>query len=68
MNLISVSSTNIGGIGYEHGTLYVRFHSGHLYAYSDVPESEYKALMNSGSKGEYFAAHIKNNYHFDKIY
>ena len=67
MNLIPVYSSNISSIGYEHGTLYVRFHSGQLYAYSVVPESVYNNLMNAGSKGKYFEAHIKNNYRYVKI-
>ena len=67
MNLIPVSSSNISSIGYERGTLYVRFHSGQMYAYFNVPEIIYNNLMNASSKGKYFEAHIKNNYRYAKI-
>lgn len=67
MAMISVSSSNIDSIGYEDGTLYVRFNSGSLYSYSNVPESVYRALMNADSHGKYFAAHIKNVYPYKHI-
>ena len=38
MNMISVSSSNLDAVGYEKGTLYVRFKNGSLYSYSGVPE------------------------------
>ena len=44
MQMIPVSSSNIASIGYENRTLYVLFHNGGLYAYSDVPESIYNEL------------------------
>lgn len=62
MNMIPVGSSDIASVGYEHGTLYIRFHSGGLYAYSGVPESVYQALMSASSHGSYFHAHIKNSY------
>ncbi|WP_347450729.1 KTSC domain-containing protein [Acetoanaerobium noterae] len=62
MNMIPVSSSNLSAVGYENGTLYVSFHSGGLYSYANVPESVHKSLMSAGSKGSYFAAHIKNFY------
>ena len=67
MKMISVSSSDIASIGYENGTLHIRFHSGGLYAYFDVPESVYVDLMAAASHGRYFHAHIKNRYHFAKL-
>lgn len=57
-----VSSSNIAAIGYENGILHIRFNSGGLYEYSDVPESVYRGLMSASSHGQYFHAYIKNNY------
>ncbi len=62
-----VSSSNIAAIGYENGILHIRFHSGGLYEYSDVPESVYRGLMSASSHGQYFHAHIKSNYAYRRI-
>lgn len=67
MNMISVASSDIASIGYESETLHIRFHSGGLYAYFDVPESVYVGLMSAASHGQYFHAHIKNRYHFVRL-
>lgn len=67
MQMTSVSSSNIDSIGYENGTLYVRFNSGALYSYSGVPYSEYSNLMNASSHGKYFAAFIKDAYPYSRI-
>lgn len=62
MNMIAVSSSDIASIGYENGTMHIRFHSGGLYAYFDVPEFLYMELRSASSKGRYFHAHIKGRY------
>lgn len=62
MEMIPVQSSNIASIGYESGTMHIRFHSGGLYTYSDVPEFLYMELMSAASKGRYFHAHIKGRY------
>lgn len=62
MNMIPVSSSDIASIGYENGTLHIRFRSGGLYAYFGVPQSVYSDLMNAPSKGQYFHAHIRGRY------
>lgn len=67
MNMFSVSSSNISSIGYEDGVLYVRFCSGGLYAYFDVPESVYRGLMAASSHGHYFAVHVKGQYRYRQI-
>lgn len=67
MQMISVSSSNLSAVGYEHQTLYVRFHSGATYAYSGVPESVYRALMSAGSKGRYFETHVKPVYPYRRV-
>ena len=62
MQMIPVSSSNISSIGYEGSTLHIRFHSGGLYSYYNVPLSVYNGLMSAGSKGRYFHANIKGRY------
>jgi hypothetical protein len=44
-----VSSTDISSIGYEGGALHIRFNSGGLYAYFNVPVSVYQGLMGASS-------------------
>ena len=67
MNMIPVSSSNISSIGYEGTTLYVRFNSGGLYAYYDVPQSVYSGLMSASSHGKYLSAYIKGRYRYQQI-
>lgn len=67
MKMIPVSSSNIASIGYEHGTLYVAFNSGGLYAYSGVPEYVYRGLMSASSHGSYLANHVKGVYNYRRI-
>lgn len=68
VNRTPVSSSNIRSIGYEPDTktLEVEFHSG-VYQYSGVPESVYRGLMQSPSKGSYFHDHVKDRYSFRRI-
>ena len=67
MNLTPVSSSNLAAVGYENHTLYIAFHSGGLYAYSNVPESVYQELMAASSHGKYFHAYIRNVYPYRKL-
>lgn len=67
MNMLPVSSSNLSSVGYENGTLYVRFNNGSLYAYSGVPESVYRGLMSASSHGKYLAAHVKGIYPYRRI-
>lgn len=67
MKMIPVSSTNISSIGYEGTTLYVRFHSGGLYAYYNVPKDVYSGLMSASSHGSYLARYIKSSYRYQRL-
>lgn len=62
MQMIPVNSSNLASVGYENGTLHIRFRSGGLYSYTNVPVSVYQGLMSAPSKGSYFHAHIKGQY------
>ncbi|HWQ98896.1 MAG TPA: KTSC domain-containing protein [Clostridia bacterium] len=67
MNMIPVSSSDIASIGYENRVLHIRFNSGGLYAYYDVPISVYQGLLHAGSHGQYFHANIKGAYRYAQI-
>jgi hypothetical protein len=62
-------STVIAAFNYytDTQTLRIRFVSGIVYDYKNVPEEVYAAMKASFSKGAYFNLHIKNNYSFEKI-
>jgi hypothetical protein len=44
--------------------LYIVFQSGRRYTYESVPAETYLAMKGSFSKGEFFNAHIRNNFSF----
>ena len=67
MHMIPVASSKLSAVGYENGVLHVRFNSGALYEYTNVPVSVYQSLMNAASHGSYFSAHIRNVYPYRRI-
>lgn len=64
MERVCVSSRNIQSIGYdaESMTLEIEFNRGAVYQYQGVPQAEYDALMNAGSKGTHLNVNIKNRF------
>jgi hypothetical protein len=44
--------------------LLIVFQSGRCYTYQNVPAETYTAMTNSFSKGEFFNAHIRDNFSF----
>jgi hypothetical protein len=64
MERIPVSSSNLRTVGYDpdSSTLEIEFKSGAVYQYQGVPQAEFDAFMNAGSKGTYFHANIKDRY------
>jgi hypothetical protein len=48
--------------------LYLRFHEGNIYRYFECPRSVYKALLAAESKGRYFAQHIRNEFHCERVH
>lgn len=67
LNMVSVSSSNLSSVGYENGTLYIAFRAGGLYAYYNVPENVFNALMSASSHGKFFSQFIKNRYRYKRI-
>jgi len=62
-------STAISEIDYDEysETLTVRFTDGSRYAYWNVPQEEYAALLYAGSAGGYFNANIRNRYSYRAV-
>ena len=69
MNREQVVSSNVSSVGYDVNTmvLEVEFHSGSIYQYFDVPLNIYQEFMAAGSKGQYFAQHIKGYFRYVKV-
>jgi hypothetical protein len=69
MDHIAVSSSNLRSVGYESNssTLEIKFRSGGLYQYYNVPLSVYIGLMDASSHGKYFHRNIKGKYGYCKI-
>ena len=59
-----VESSAISEIGYSKRRhwLEIKFVSGTIYRYEDVPPSVYRDLISAESKAGYYARYIKNNY------
>lgn len=64
-----VDSTNIDAIGYSAAecAAFIRFKSGGLYRYADVPPETAAAFMDAPSKGRYFRAAFAGKFTHTKI-
>lgn len=62
MSMISVSSSAIAAIGYEGGTLAVRFHNSGTYHHHGVPYELFVHFLHSGSKGAFYNHYIRGRY------
>ena len=62
MEMIPLRSTDIYGVGYEDGTMYISFNPEEIYAYQGVPLSVYNGFRVAASQAKYFLAHIKGRY------
>jgi hypothetical protein len=64
MRAAALSSSLISRIAYDEQarTLSIRFRSGSLYVYYDVPAEEYDALRSAASAGRYYNACIKGRF------
>lgn len=67
MNMINVKSSNVAAVGFEAGTLAVRFSSGTTYTYQGVPQKTYEEMLEAKSVGQYFGTMIRPNYTGTKI-
>jgi len=63
MDWTRVESSNIEAVHYDEKTdeLYVKFKSGSVYHYFNVPYVEYRHLLDADSKGKYLSEHIKGH-------
>lgn len=67
VNMISVESSNIESVGWQRNQLFVRFHNGGEYKYSNVPESLFHDMLAADSKGKFLHEHVKGKFPYVKV-
>ena len=67
---IPVKSRMLTAVAYntEWHQLYVRFRSGDVYCYREVPLARYEELLAADSKGQYCRQHIFNRFPYHRIH
>jgi len=66
---VLVDSSNLDAIRYdpENEELQVKFLSGAVYKYDNVPAEVVEDLLNADSKGSFFYWNIRNDYMYDRV-
>ena len=69
MKWIRVESRVFLAAAYHEGKqeLYLRFHTGEVYRYFDVPEQKYKEFLAGDSKGRYFRENILGQFAYERM-
>ena len=63
----NVISSNIAAVGWEKNMLQVKFLSGGIYNYYNVPKSIYTKFLKAPSKGRYFWRVVRGRYRYKRI-
>ena len=61
MKLEKVVSSQVAAMGWENDVLVVRFTTGAVYAYSNVPYKVFKEIKEASSVGHALNENLKNN-------
>jgi len=63
------TSSQVHSIGYDptSKTMAVKFHSGGVYHYHDVPQEKFNAMRDAESAGSHLGKHIKGAHKFTKL-
>lgn len=71
---VPVESSNLAAIGFDPykddellGVLSVKFKSGAVFQYFDVPAEKFDNFMDSPSKGKFYIANVKGAYDHEKV-
>ena len=69
IKMIPVVSSNVESIGYDENTqiLRVKFLTGAIYEYKNVPIMEFEQLKNAASVGAYLNRNIARIYPYEKV-
>lgn len=63
----TVNSSNLKSYAYDDNTLYVKFTSGTIYKYLEVPSTIADRFEVAESKGKFLNTEIKKNYKYEKL-
>lgn len=65
-----MTSSALAAVGYDadRRVLEVRFNTGRIYHYFEVPASVVKQLLKASSKGQYFNRAIRPNFRCELVY
>ena len=66
MEFIKVESSNIDSLGWSDNVLAVKYKSGLIYTYANVPEDEFNKILSAKSKGKFMNESIKNKYQYKR--
>jgi len=69
MLCVDLQSTSLQAATYQDQSAFLelKFRSGAIYRYRDVPVTIYLELLRAESKGQYFNQHIRNRFAYAKI-
>lgn len=62
MTYFPVNSSHIKEVGYENGTMHVRFRTGDLYRYENVGPKIYSGLLKAPSPGSFFHRFVRDRF------
>lgn len=60
-------SENLDAIGFNLGTLFIRFKSGISYSYDNVPYDYFDALQKVESAGRFFHKFVRGKFRYSKL-
>ena len=69
MNWQPLESKLLSSVAYaaDKSILYLRFRSGDVYRYFDLPVEDYEQFLRAESQGRYFLAHIRNQFRYERL-
>ena len=69
MDWLPLEARALAAVAYAESerTLYLRFKSGEIYKYFDFPREQYQEFLAADSKGQYFAAHVRDQFPFERV-
>jgi hypothetical protein len=67
---VLVKSRMLSAVAYDGDwrQLYLKFRSGDIYCYRDVPVWRFEELVAAESKGKYCRLHILNRYSYERVH
>lgn len=65
--LVPVKSSVIQSVAHAGTTLFVKFHKGKLFRFSDVPVKLYQDLLDAESVGRFFGAHVRGKFRHQEM-